>query len=81
MDGEESKIKGGRDSTTYYFTRFLENFNAKAMYNIFKKYKEKHEVVISIKRNKQGKRFVFVTFGRVHNVRRFGVQYFLFFLN
>lgn len=49
-----------RIATTYFFSQFPDNFDAKAMWGVFRKYGKVKEVVIPDRRNKAGKRFGFV---------------------
>ncbi|GAU32253.1 hypothetical protein TSUD_53800 [Trifolium subterraneum] len=74
-------IKAGRRArsshdhlTTYFFTKFPDSFDAKAMMNIFQHYGNIVEVVIPTKRDKGGRRFGFARFDKVKDVRRFGIE-------
>lgn len=46
--------------TTFFFSHFPDNFDAKAMWDVFKKYGNVKEVVIPNRRNRAGMRFRFV---------------------
>lgn len=60
-------VKGrrGRSLTTYFFSHFPDNFDAKALWGVFKLYGDVAEVVIPTKRNKEGLRFGFARFWEV----------------
>ncbi|XP_057419154.1 uncharacterized protein LOC130713399 [Lotus japonicus] len=63
-EGEWQVVKGRRrrSLTSYFFSHFPENFDAKAMWEVFKLYGDVDEVVIPAKRNKEGLRFGFARF-------------------
>lgn len=54
---------------TFFFTHFPDNFNAEAMWGVFKKYGNVKEVVIPDKRNKAGMRFGFARFWDVSDLQ------------
>ncbi|PNX87622.1 hypothetical protein L195_g043715, partial [Trifolium pratense] len=56
------------------FSDIPDNFDAKAMLNIFQKYGNIVEVVIPAKRDKGGRRFGFARFDNVRDSRLFGVE-------
>ncbi|GJR66187.1 nucleotide-binding alpha-beta plait domain-containing protein [Tanacetum coccineum] len=57
--------------TTFFFTRFPDNWDEKALWNMFSKYGLVVDLFIASKKTKLGTRFGFVRFSKVANVMAF----------
>lgn len=58
-----------RRYASFFFSHFPDNFDAEAMWGVFAKYGDVKEVVIPNRRNIAGKRFGFVRFWEVTNIK------------
>ncbi|GKD35517.1 nucleotide-binding alpha-beta plait domain-containing protein [Tanacetum coccineum] len=58
-------------ATTFYFSKFPENWNARALWKMFEKYGSLVDVYVATKRTKGGDRFGFARFKNVTDVQSF----------
>lgn len=65
---------GDKCLVTYFITEFPDDFGDKDLFEVFKEFGLVIEVVIHFRRDKHGKRFVFVRFGNVSDGRILGVN-------
>lgn len=72
--GGWEKQSSNRNSVSFFFTEFPDDFHAKEMWDVFKKFGDVDEVVIPPKRDKRGKRFGFVRFFGVRDPSFFAIK-------
>ncbi|GKB68276.1 nucleotide-binding alpha-beta plait domain-containing protein [Tanacetum coccineum] len=58
-------------TVTFFFTRFPDSWDEKALWELFRKYGSVMDVYLAVRRTKLGTRFGFVRFARVLNVEKF----------
>jgi len=70
---EEGRSRNWRDASdvySFYFTYFLEDMKEKDLWLEFKKWGDVREVFIAKNKNRNGKRYAFVSFKGVDDVKK-----------
>lgn len=75
MDCQKGKSIGeGKSLSSFFFTEFLDSFDRKDMFKVFKEYELVMEVFIPSRRDRCGKRYGFVRFRKVVDKRIMAVK-------